>query len=89
MHDMNTPTPVFNDNQGCIYQSKSTSIKNLRHFNMRENAVGEAVQHWEIDLKHHPGVRNPADLFTKEHYDKSHFTALRDASSPLAWVGGC
>jgi hypothetical protein len=78
MHNTNTPTPVFNDNQGCIDWSKSTSIKNLRHFNMRENAVYEAVQHREIDLKHHPGVRNPADLFTKEHKDKSHFTALRE-----------
>jgi hypothetical protein len=35
MHDTNTPTPVFNDNQGCIDWSKSSSIKNLRHFNIR------------------------------------------------------
>jgi hypothetical protein len=35
MQDINTPLPVFNDNQGCIYCSKSTSIKNLRHFNIR------------------------------------------------------
>jgi hypothetical protein len=43
MHNTNIPTPVFNDNQGCIYWSKSTSINNLRHFNIRENAVREAV----------------------------------------------
>jgi hypothetical protein len=65
MHDTNTAAPVFNDNQGCIDWSKATSIKNLRHFNIRENAVREAVQHQEIDLKHHPGVRNLAGLFTK------------------------
>jgi hypothetical protein len=54
IHDINTPTPVVNDNKGCIDWSKSTSIKNLRHFNIRENTVREAVQHREIDLKHHP-----------------------------------
>jgi hypothetical protein len=78
MHGTNTPTPVFNDNQGCIDWSKSTSIKNIHHINMRENAVRKVVQHWEINLKHHPGIRNPADLFTKEHKDKSHFTDLRE-----------
>jgi hypothetical protein len=36
------------------------------------------VQHREIDLKHHPGVRNPDDLFTKEHKEQSHFTSLRE-----------
>jgi hypothetical protein len=77
MHDATKPTPVLNDNQGCIDWSKSTSINNLRHFNISENAVGEAVQHKEIDLKHHPGISNPAGTFTKEHKDKSHFTALR------------
>jgi hypothetical protein len=89
MHDTNTPTPVFNDNQGCIDWSKSTSIKSLRHFNIRGNALREAVQHREIDLKHHPGVHNPADLFTKEHRDKSHFTALRECLVASRVGGGC
>jgi hypothetical protein len=89
MHDINTLTPVFNDNQGCIEWSKSTSIKNLRHFNIRENAVREAFQHREIDLKHHPGVRNPADLFTKKHKDKSHFIALRECLVASRVGGGC
>jgi hypothetical protein len=89
MHNINTPTPVFNDNQGCIDWSKSTSIKNLCHFNIRENAIREAVQHREIDLKQHPGVRNPADLFTKEHKDKSHFTALRECIVASRVGGGC
>jgi hypothetical protein len=78
MHDTNTPTAVFNDNQGCIDWSKSTYIKNLCHFNIRENTVRKAVQHREIDLKHHHGVRNPADLFTNEHKNRYHFTALRE-----------
>jgi hypothetical protein len=78
MHEANTPTPVFNDNQGCIDWFKSTSVNNLRHFNIRENAVREAIRHREIDLKHHHGVRNPADLFKKEHKNKSHFTVLRE-----------
>jgi hypothetical protein len=88
MHDTNTPTPVFNDNQGYIDWSKSTSIKNLLHYNIRENAVRETVQHREIDLKYHPGVCNTADLFTKEHRDKSRFTALRERLV-ASHVGGC
>jgi hypothetical protein len=78
MHNATKPTPVYNDNQGCIDWSKSTSIKNLRHFKIRENAVREAVQQKENDLKHHPGIHNPADMFTEEHKDKSHFDALQE-----------
>jgi hypothetical protein len=89
MHDTITPPPVFNDNQGCIDWSKSTSIKNRNHFNVRENAVLEAVQHHEADLKHHPGVQTPADLFTKENKDKSHFTALRKCLVASRMGGGC
>jgi hypothetical protein len=89
MHDTKKPTPVLNDNQGCIDLSKYTSIKNLRHFNNRENAVREAVQHRETDLKHHPRVRNPADLFKKEPKDKSQFTALRECLIAFRVGGGC
>jgi hypothetical protein len=87
MHDTTKPTPVYNDNQECIDWSKSTCIKNLHHFNIRENVVREAVQHKEIGLQHHPGIRNPADMFTKEHKGKSHFTALRECLV-ISRVGG-
>jgi hypothetical protein len=35
MHNATKPTPAYNDNQGCVDWSKSTYIKNLRHFNIR------------------------------------------------------
>jgi hypothetical protein len=80
------------DNQGCIDWSKSTSIKYLCHFNMRENAVREAVQHKEIDLKHHPGTtRNPADMFTKERKEKQitlHCSPRMSRHLSRGW-GGC
>jgi hypothetical protein len=89
MHDATKFTPVYNDNQVCIDWSKSTSIKNLRHFNIRENAVREAVLHKEIDLQHHPGIHNPADMFTREHKDKMHFTTLRECLVVSRVGGGC
>jgi hypothetical protein len=78
LSDCKTPTPViYNDNQGYADWSTSTLVKNIRHLNIRENAVREAVHHKEIDLEHTPGIWNPADLFNKEYKDKIRdFTSL-------------
>ena len=87
--EITSPTPVFNDNQGCIDWSKTTSTKNLRHFNIRENAVRESIAYGDITLSHIAGKLNPADLFTKEHKDQSHFLALRDCFVSPCVHGGC
>jgi hypothetical protein len=89
MHDATKATPVYNDNQGCIDWSKSTSIKNLRHLNILNISVREAVLHKEIDLKHHPGIHNAADMFMKEHKDKLHVTALRECLDVSCMSWGC
>jgi hypothetical protein len=52
------------------------STKRLRHFNIRENAVRDAILLLDIVLSHIAGVCNPSDLFTKEHRDLAHFLAL-------------
>jgi hypothetical protein len=52
------------------------STKRLRHFNIRENAVRDAILLLDIVLAHIAGVRNPSDLFTKEHRDLAHFNVL-------------
>jgi hypothetical protein len=77
--------------QGCIDWSKSTSIKKLHHFSIRENTVREAVQHYKIDLKHHPDIRNPTYMFTDHSREniRTNHTSLpsENALLSLAWVG--
>jgi hypothetical protein len=55
------------------------STKGMRHVNIRENCVREAIHEFhEIQISHIPGKHNPSDIFTKEHKDVSTFIALRD-----------
>jgi hypothetical protein len=70
------PTPVFNDNRGCIDWAHTVATRRLRHFNIRENAVRDAIIFKDITLSHIPGPHNPSDLFTKEHKDIAHFRSL-------------
>ena len=76
LSDADAPIPVWNDNKGAIDWSRTRSTKRLRHYNIRENAIREAIQHREITLSHIFGKGNPADLCTKEHRDNAHFLAL-------------
>ena len=70
------PTPVFNNNCGCIDWAHTVATRRLRHFNIRENAVRDAIIFEDITLSHIPGPHNPSDLFTKEHKDIAHFRSL-------------
>ena len=76
--DTSTPTPLNCDNQGSISWSLNHSNKKMRHFNIRENAVREAILFDEVDPQFVPGCRNIADLFTKEFKSSAQFTVLRD-----------
>eukprot|EP00984_Skeletonema_dohrnii_P008670 scaffold3227_cov89-Skeletonema_dohrnii-CCMP3373.AAC.1 len=77
--DANRPTPVYNDNQGCVDWSKTTSTKGLRHLNIRDCAVRDSIQAEEVSIHHIQGVINPDDIFTKEMKDGLHFRTLRDS----------
>ena len=73
-----TPTPVYNDNKGAIDWSASMSNKKMRHYNIRENCVREAIKFKEILVSHIPGPLNPGDIMTKEHKSDDHFRDIRD-----------
>ena len=75
---MDLPTKIFNDNMACIQWSKNKTRKSIRHIQIKENAVRESVQNKEIQVLHIGGKINPADIFTKEDKDASHFVMLRD-----------
>ena len=71
-------TTIYNDNMATIHWSKNQTSKNIRHLQIRENAVRESVQDKTVTIKHIDGKTNLADIFTKEDKDLSHFIAIRD-----------
>ena len=70
---------VYNDNKGCVNWSKTTTTKRLKHMSLRENLVRESQSANVVDIQHIPGCINIADIFTKEHKDRSHFFCLCDS----------
>jgi hypothetical protein len=77
------PIPTFNDNQGSVDWSVSGAItKRLRHMNMKEVAIRDAIAHGEVAIHHLPGKFNPSDILTKEDRDQQHFVALREVLVP-------
>ena len=63
---------------GCVLWSKNKTTRNIRHFQIRENATRESVHNKQVSIKHIDGKLNPADIFTKEQKDTLHFIKLRD-----------
>jgi hypothetical protein len=83
------PMPIFNDNQAAVIWSNSSSTKGMRHYNVRENAVHEAINEYkEVTIQHIGGKVNPADLFTKEHKSDETFHNLRDSFMSRRSSGG-
>jgi deoxyuridine 5'-triphosphate nucleotidohydrolase len=75
---MHPPTTIYNDNSACVCWSKATTTKGLRHIQMRENAIREAVATDFVSVQHIEGKLNLADMFTKEDRDTEHFIQVRD-----------
>ena len=71
-------TPVYNDNSACVYWAHSMTTKGLRHIQIRENAIREAILKKQIDVRHIAGKINLADLFTKEIKEPAHFILIRN-----------
>ena len=64
LHNMDTSTPIYNDNEACIRWSHSMITNGTR-----ENSVHEWVQDNMVSVKHMSGKVNPTDIFTKEMKD--------------------
>ena len=75
----NTPTRLYNNNQGTVDWSKSTTNKALRHICLKDCAVRNSIQAKEVDLYHIPGAVNLSNIFTKKMRDGTHFRMLRDS----------
>ena len=70
---------MYNDNQGTVDWSKSTTTKGMRHICLKDCAVRDSIQAKEVDLYHTPGAIKPSAIFTKEMRDGAHFRILCDS----------
>jgi hypothetical protein len=77
--DTTAASPLYNENESCVCWSHNMTTEQIRHMEMRENAVREWVQDSYLQILHVPGRTNPADIFTKEMRDGAHFWRLRDS----------
>ena len=48
----------------------------MQHIQIRENLVRENIQNKKISVTHITGKINPADIFTKEDKDPTHYILL-------------
>ena len=74
LHNMDTSTPIYNDNEACIRWSHSMITNGTR-----ENSVHEWVQDNMVSVKHMSGKVNPTDIFTKKMKDGAYFFRLWDS----------
>ena len=72
------PYKVYCDNRGAIDWAHSMSTKRMRHFNIRENCVREAIFHNKILFLHVAGALNSADIVSKEHTADGIYRNIRD-----------
>ena len=89
LSDCDQPTPLLNDNRGSVDWHNNGGIvsKKLRHTNLAELQTLEAAKFNEISFHWIQGKDNPADLFSKEHRDLSHFIKCRDLMvRPHEWI---
>ena len=70
---------LYRDIEACVRWSNNMTTKQIRHMEMRENAVREWVQDASLKVLHVSGRINPADIFTKEMRGGAHFRRLRDS----------
>jgi hypothetical protein len=77
--DATLPTILYNDNDACVKWSYNTTSKMACHVKLCENLVREWVQDKSLKVLYVAGKTNPADIFTKELQDGTHFWRLRDS----------
>jgi hypothetical protein len=79
IHDCESPTPLYNDNDACVRWCHIMTTKGNCHIKNRENSTREWVANGTISVSHVSGKCNIADIFTKEMRDGANFRRLRDS----------
>ena len=62
----------------CVQWAHNKTTRAIRHIQLRENAVREAIQQGLVDVVHIAGKDNMADIFTKEDRDVAHYIRIRN-----------
>jgi hypothetical protein len=73
LSNIDSPTKLFNDNDACVRWSHNMTSKAAHHIEPHENLIHKWVQDKTLDVLHVAGKLNPADIFTKEMRNGTHF----------------
>ncbi len=76
LSDSDSPTLLFNNNDACVKWSHNMTSKAAQHIKLRENSIREWVPNKTLDVLHVAGKINPANIFTKEMRNGTHFHHL-------------
>ena len=79
IHDCESPTPLYNNNDACVKWYHNMNTKGNRHIENKENSTREWVADSTISVSHISGKYNISDIFTKEMRDGANFRRLRDS----------
>jgi hypothetical protein len=79
IHDCESPTPLYNDNDACVKWCHNVTTKGNCHIKNKENSKQEWVADGTISVSHISGKYNISDIFTKEMQDSSNFRRLQDS----------
>jgi hypothetical protein len=89
--DVQSPTELCNNNQGCVDWTKGWANRKMRHMNIREmEQVRESQLNGGLNVNHIEGKLNPSDLLTQEH--KTGETCIQLCNPPVVPSrsdGGC
>jgi hypothetical protein len=73
LYDIDSPTILFNNNEACVRWSHNMTSKAACHIELQENSNHKWVQDKTLDVLHIAVKFNPADIFTEEMHDRTHF----------------
>jgi hypothetical protein len=73
VHDVTSPIILYIDNNIYVNWPYNMTSKAACHIKLRENSVREWVQDGTLKFLHVASKTNPADIFTKEMQDGTHF----------------
>ncbi len=82
--DIDKPTPIYNNNNTCVQWSHNMTLKAGLYIEFRKYLVHEWVQDKTVSVENIAGKLNPANIFTKEMLDGTHFCCLRN--SLMSWL---
>ena len=70
------PIKIFSDDDACVFQSKSSTVKGIHYMTIRENITRESSLNKTVSMNYIEGKVNLADIFAKEIKDDDHSLSM-------------